>query len=528
MNYTKILLIGLFLWAGVYYSPAQNNITITDDVSHNADASAMLDVFSISKGMLVPRMTTTQMVTISNPATGLLVFNTSINSFWFFNGLIWVDLSGDTESLWGVNSTTGDVYLTDLETNIGIGTDTPLSKLALVANTGADPDEPLFEILDEFGKPIFSVTSEGVRIYVKDVDSKGASGGFAVGRYGTAKGVPDTTFFMVTPDSTRVYLKEQIGKGASGGFAVGRYGTAKGDANTIFYTGTDSTRVYTGLSSKDASGGFAVGRYGTAKEAGDRYMHITEDNCFIGIDAGLNNIANFPLEGVNNVFIGNEAGMDNIDGSANVYLGNWAGHYNDGNFNVFLGNGAGANSNTKSSVFIGYNAGYDETGDYKLYIETSNAGQDGALIYGDFVSDILQLNAATGIGGPPDLEYALTVHGNAIAFGIWDVSDKKWKKNINTLNYGLDIVTQLQPVTYNWRTDEYPKMNFTEDRQIGFIAQELELIIPELVKTDTKGNKAVSYSKFTPILVKAIQEQQKQIEELNKKIDELLKLIEDK
>ncbi|MCD4793265.1 MAG: tail fiber domain-containing protein [Bacteroidales bacterium] len=528
MNYTKILLIGLFLWVGVYCSRAQNNITVTDNASHNADASAMLDVYSITKGMLVPRMTTTQMVTISNPATGLLIFNTSINSFWFFNGSIWVDLSGDTESLWGVNATTGDVYLTDLQTNIGIGTDTPLSKLALVANTGADPDEPLFEILDEFGKPIFSVTSEGVRIYVKDADSKGVSGGFAVGRYGAAKGIPDTTFLMVTPDSTRIYIQED-GKGVSGGFAVGRYGAAKGETNTIFYTGTDSTRIYTtGLLDKGVSGGFAVGRYGAAKGEGDRYMHITEDNCFIGIDAGLNNVANPPMEGVHNVFIGNKAGMNNIDGSANVYLGNWAGRYNVGNFNVFLGNGAGANSNTTGSVLIGYNAGYDETGDDKLYIETSNAGQDGALIYGDFFSDILQLNAATGIGGAPELPYMLTVHGNAIAFGFWDISDKKWKKNISKIESGLDIVNKLNPVSYNWKLEEYPEMNFTKEKQIGFIAQELELIIPELVKTDTEGNKAISYSKLTPILVKAIQEQQKQIEELNKKIDELLKLIEDK
>ena len=253
-----------------------------------------------------------------------------LNSFWFYNGSIWEDLSGGTESLWGVNASTGDVYLTDMLTNIGIGTDEPVSKLAVVANSGANPDEPLFEIQDEFGNPIFSVTSEGVRIYVKDVDSKGQSGGFAVGRYGTAKGFPDTTYFMVTPDSTRVYLKEQIGKGQSGGFAVGRYGTAKGETNTIFYTGIDSTRIYTCSLDKGQSGGFAVGRYGTAKGEGDRYMHITEDNCFIGIDAGLNNIVD-PPQGVNNIFIGNEAGIGNIDGSANVYLGNWAGHNNDGN-----------------------------------------------------------------------------------------------------------------------------------------------------------------------------------------------------
>ena len=235
-----IILIILFSFAGF----SQNNITITDEASHNADASAILDVYSTSKGMLIPRMTTSQINAVSNPATGLLVFNTELNSFYFYNDTKgWQNLSDPTGSIWGVNQSTGDVYLTDLQTNIGIGTEEPFSKLAVVANSGANPDEPLFEIQDEFGKPIFSVTSEGVRIYVKDVDSKGASGGFAVGRYGTAKGIPDTTLLLVTTDSTRIYIKESSDKGASGGFAVGRYGTAKTSGDYFNIKGANTTDI---------------------------------------------------------------------------------------------------------------------------------------------------------------------------------------------------------------------------------------------------------------------------------------------
>ncbi|MEQ1746373.1 MAG: hypothetical protein ABMA02_13170 [Saprospiraceae bacterium] len=57
-----------------------------------ADPSAMLDVKSTQRGMLVPRMTTAQRTTISAPATGLLVFDTSTTTFWFFNGTIWIEL----------------------------------------------------------------------------------------------------------------------------------------------------------------------------------------------------------------------------------------------------------------------------------------------------------------------------------------------------------------------------------------------------------------------------------------------------
>jgi hypothetical protein len=65
---------------------SQNNITITDNSSHEANESAVLDVYSTSKGMLVPRMNTDQINLISAPANGLLVFNTDDNSFWFYNG----------------------------------------------------------------------------------------------------------------------------------------------------------------------------------------------------------------------------------------------------------------------------------------------------------------------------------------------------------------------------------------------------------------------------------------------------------
>ena len=58
-----------------------------------ADASAMVDIASTSKGMLVPRMTTAQLISIPAPATGLLVYQTDGTSgYYFFNGVSWVPL----------------------------------------------------------------------------------------------------------------------------------------------------------------------------------------------------------------------------------------------------------------------------------------------------------------------------------------------------------------------------------------------------------------------------------------------------
>ncbi len=164
----KLFLAFSMVLFGVFAFNAQN-ITITDDETHVADPSAMLDVYSVNKGMLVPRMTEGQRLMIATPAPGLLVFDTDHSSFFFFNGTDWINLSAAASGeFWSMNTGTGHVYLTQSDKNVGIGTDEPLSKLAVVGNTGANPDEALFEVRDEYGLPIFTVTSEGVRFYVKE------------------------------------------------------------------------------------------------------------------------------------------------------------------------------------------------------------------------------------------------------------------------------------------------------------------------------------------------------------------------
>jgi hypothetical protein len=63
------------------------NVTITDDSTHNAHGSSMLDVYSISKGFLIPRLTTTQRTGIASPATGLIVFDTDSAISFFTTGV---------------------------------------------------------------------------------------------------------------------------------------------------------------------------------------------------------------------------------------------------------------------------------------------------------------------------------------------------------------------------------------------------------------------------------------------------------
>jgi hypothetical protein len=92
------------------------------------DPSAMLDVKATDKGMLIPRMTGAQRVAIVSPATGLMVFDTDINSFYTYNGAAagWVQINYWTNT--GFNST--DIYNTNGR-NVGIGTNNPITKLTV-------------------------------------------------------------------------------------------------------------------------------------------------------------------------------------------------------------------------------------------------------------------------------------------------------------------------------------------------------------------------------------------------------------
>ena len=86
--------------------------------------SAMFDVKASSttnaKGLLMPRVADHTVIT--SPATGLMVFNTTTNTFWYYNGLAWIDMgNGGSSGAWLQNGT--NVYTNN--NNVGINTATP-------------------------------------------------------------------------------------------------------------------------------------------------------------------------------------------------------------------------------------------------------------------------------------------------------------------------------------------------------------------------------------------------------------------
>jgi hypothetical protein len=114
--------------------------------------------------------------------------------------------------------------------------------------------------------------------------------------------------------------------------------------------------------------------------------------------------------------------------------------------------------------------------------------------------------------------------------GTIQTSDRREKSNIRDMNYGLQEVMQMRPVSYNWT--EHPE----QGKKLGLIAQDILTLIPEVVKTfdyqPTEEDPEITdrveldrlgiyYSNLIPVLIKAIQEQQAEIEKLKSQMLEL-------
>lgn len=159
-------------------------------------------------------------------------------------------------------------------------------------------------------------------------------------------------------------------------------------------------------------------------------------------------------------------------------------------------------------------------------------GQDKAFAYWSIQNQFFSIeesnqdrlvikNGNVGIGTTSPSQ-KLHVIGNICATGsIGQCSDLRYKKDITPLSGSLNRVMQLQGVHYHWKAEQYPEKDFPGDQQIGFIAQEIEVLYPEVVLTDRDGYKSVDYARLTPVLVEAIKEQQQTIERQQAELGQL-------
>lgn len=112
----------------------------------------------------------------------------------------------------------------------------------------------------------------------------------------------------------------------------------------------------------------------------------------------------------------------------------------------------------------------------------------------------------------------LRVNGNIFAPNVSTISDLRLKRNITEITDALGKVMNIRGVNHYWRTEEYPEKGFSDKQAIGFIAQEIEPILPELIQEDQAGYKTIAYDKLTAVLVEAIKDQQEIISSQQERI----------
>ena len=161
----------------------------------------------------------------------------------------------------------------------------------------------------------------------------------------------------------------------------------------------------------------------------------------------------------------------------------------DANYTFYINDQYGYKSNISVNAGVGFYA-------------TCAGVLTGTLFKGEASSGVVMTMLQNG---------TLEVTGDLIAYG--SPSDKKLKENIKPIEKALDKVGKLEGVTFDWKeNDKEVKQTWIHD--IGFIAQDVQKVIPELVRENEDGLLSMRHQGVTPILVEAIKELKAEIEEL--------------
>lgn len=374
---------------------------------------------------------------------------------------------------------------------------------------------------------------------------------------------------QMTPGDTNTYLGWQSGRNGSTNFSHNnvmlgaRAGLNNGVAYCVF-VGSDAG----GSGANSGSGNVFIGYKSGFDNA------VGGENTFVGYYAGRKNSPS-GLFANGNTFIGFNSGKNNMSGDNNTFLGVATGINTDANDNTFIGFGSatvnitgtsnitlGANANmggvngsnltnasaigfgtivmTDNSMILGGNGvnnnvnvgiGFSaitsgpgakldvlQDDNNSISVRSVNTG-NGTTIAGWFqtqgassYSIIVPPGSGNSGFGTTNPTVAFQVgnilDGTSALANTWNTfSDSAFKTNVIEISNGLSVVKSLRGVTFN--------SIVTGDSSAGFIAQEVDTVIPIIVNTDSaSGMKSLDYGKIVPYLVSAIQEQQVLIDSL--------------
>lgn len=255
-----------------------------------------------------------------------------------------------------------------------------------------------------------------------------------------------------------------------------------------------------------------------------------------------------------NVNNGNMAGYG-LDGSGSYFVDNLtsptlsltngivdATAFGDGVENVISYEDANKHESivlSENELHVNYHPQNGSTIDWKDHVSMDNTNMSVGFsdhnsgAYNEMVFDNSATNGikATASDGTNSVSWDLiassgfTVNGNTtingsgyLSSGPWSYSDRRFKTNIQPVEDALSKITQLQGVYYDLRTEEFKKRNFPQGNQLGFIAQDVEKVVPQVVTTDKDGYKALAYQNLTALLVEGIKDQQKQLDDTKEQL----------
>ena len=533
------------------------------------DPSASLEVTSgaaHNKGLLLPRLTDGERNAMTNPASGLLIFNTSANSVQVNIGTsllpFWVTASATaTATAWNItgntniNPATNFLGTTDnqplsIRTNnaeairvtadgkVGIGIAAPAVKLHIL-DTGA------------VALRVVSATNDNTRITFGNhlhgiMRNLTHSGGINndVALFTGSGGVGASIYLSANPTAADNVLLDQFALKSTGNVGIGiKDPTSKlhvnGGGLTITNNGAIPSSAINILSD---NGGLlnpdnvSITTYGPS-------------NAIFGVSAARGTLA-APQNSQAGDNTGNVYFAPRVNGAFAALSGMTSTYVGDGTTNKsmlrFLTSGTVAMTiDSSGSVGIGTTAPkvkLQVNGGIVLRNDVNIAHGNGAFFTWSTVrSGIGETEfinyRGTGSGGfrfydvnPGGSVDTAVFNTNNIAFiapgtGAYsNVSDMRVKTNVNIINDGLQKVMAMRPVSYDFhsgRTIKDGVVKFTENDQvvktIGFLAQELAKVVPEAViipKDPSNELYNVSYATVIPVLTKAIQEQQAEIEQL--------------
>lgn len=456
------------------------------------DQSAILDLNSSTKGLLMPRLSLQQRTAIQNPANGLIVYQTDmLSGFYFFDGKEWKPLSSSTTQ----NSVANDPNDWSFSGNLpaagsyvgtqagGIDLEFKINGVhsGVIANTSGNTH---FGYRAGANSPGTYNTAIGWSALMNSTASDNLAIGSEASRYNTSGA------FNVA-----------IGNGALTANTIGSYNVAIGSQALITFNPALADRGY-----NNAIGFRAL-----------QFNQTGVDNTGIGVSSlrqltnGTFNMAigGYALENTNGNFntgIGNYALNANTTGTGNTAIGAYAlaNKGLGGNNNTAIGNYAGRNlaNGQSGNLFLGYEAGYAETGSDKLYI--ANSSTTTPLVYGDFTAKFVAIGDITA--SPAKRDGLAAQYGLLVQKGI--------------LTEKIKVATLASSDWADYVFEEGYKSMPLEDVE-RFVKENKHLPnVPTTVEMMSNGNDLI---KTDAKLLEKIEELTLYVIEINKQLQELKK-----